>query len=129
MSGSSADCLRAENLTKRYGELMAVDALSFEVKRGEVFGFLGPNRAGKTTSITMMCGLLRPDAGHVFVFGIDTRTDDATLRTRIGACPQSVVIWPRLTCIEQLEFIGETYGLSRSIARERGQAARRPRTE
>lgn len=120
MNDSSMECLRVDQLTKRYGGLTAVDSLSFGVKKGEVFGFLGPNGAGKTTSITMMCGLTRADSGSVFFFGTDSRSADSKLRARVGVCPQNVVVWPRLTCIEQLEFMGEAYGLPRTEARRRG---------
>lgn len=120
MSDCARSCLRVEQLTKRYGDCVAVDELSFEVARGEVFGFLGPNGAGKTTSITLMCGLVRPDSGNVFVFDTNTKEANEALRARIGVCPQSIVVWPRLTCIEQLEFMGEAQGLRRSEARRRG---------
>lgn len=119
---AQTQCLRVEKLTKRYGDFVAVDSLCFDVKDGEVFGFLGPNGAGKTTSIAMMCGLARPDSGDVFIFGKNSRDNSETIRSRVGVCPQSIVIWPRLTCIEQLEFIGETYGLRRSEARKRAGA-------
>lgn len=112
--------LQVEGLTKRYGELIAVKNLSLAVNEGEVFGFLGPNGAGKTTSINMMCGLLKPDAGRVLVHGRLIANGDADVRARVGVCPQNVVVWERLTCIEQLQFVGEMYGLAGSIARQRG---------
>jgi ABC-2 type transport system ATP-binding protein len=111
--------LQTQDLTKRYGALTAVDGLSLEVYRGEVFGFLGPNGAGKTTSINLMCGLLKPDAGWVRLHG--DLLSQGQARTRVGMCPQEVVLWERLTCIEQLQFIGEMYGVPRSVAHERGQ--------
>ena len=115
-----ADCvLKTENLVKRYGALTAVKGLSLEVYEGEVFGFLGPNGAGKTTSINMMCGLLRPDHGRVLVRGIPLESGAAETRTRVGMCPQSIVVWERLTCLEQLEFMGRMYGVSGSVARQR----------
>lgn len=113
--------LRTEALTKRYGSLTAVDELSLEVYRGEVFGFLGPNGAGKTTSINMMCGLLKPDAGVVTIEGKSIRDGDEEMRARVGVSPQEIVLWERLTCLEQLQFIGEMYGLSGSEARQRGE--------
>jgi len=112
--------LQVEGLTKRYGELIAVKNLSLAVNEGEVFGFLGPNGAGKTTSINMMCGLLKPDAGRVLVHGRLITNGDADVRARVGVCPQNVVVWERLTCIEQLQFVGEMYGLAGPIARQRG---------
>jgi ABC-2 type transport system ATP-binding protein len=113
--------LRAERLTKRYGTLVAVHNLTLEVLEGEVLGFLGPNGAGKTTSINMMCGLLKPDAGHVTVHGVPITGGDASTRARVGVCPQEVVIWKTLTCLEQLQFVGEMYGIARRVARRRGE--------
>ncbi|MEJ2571719.1 MAG: ATP-binding cassette domain-containing protein, partial [Anaerolineales bacterium] len=90
--------LKAQGLSKRYGDLLAVDDLSIEVQRGEVFGFLGPNGAGKTTSINMICGLLEPDSGTVSIDGESIIRRDEALRTRLGVCPQDIVVWQRLTC-------------------------------
>jgi len=112
--------LRAEGLTKRYGELVAVNNLSLDIYEGEVFGFLGPNGAGKTTSISMMCGLLKPDAGRVLVHGQPIAGGAASVRARVGMCPQEIVLWSHLTCIEQLQFIGEMYGVDGREARNRG---------
>ena len=112
--------LRAEGLTKRYGELVAVNNLSLDIYEGEVFGFLGPNGAGKTTSISMMCGLLKPDAGRVLVHGQPIAGGAASVRARVGMCPQEIILWSHLTCIEQLQFIGEMYGVDGREARNRG---------
>ncbi len=112
--------LQTLGLTKRYGSLVAVDALSLEVYEGEVFGLLGPNGAGKTTSINMMCGLQRPDAGQVLLRGKALTGQEADTRSRVGVCPQNIILWERLTCIEQLQFIGEMYSLPGSEARQRG---------
>jgi len=112
--------LRTEGLTKRYGALTAVKDLTLEVYEGEVLGFLGPNGAGKTTSIHMICGLLRPDAGRVTVRGAPVTGNGRDVRVRIGVCPQKIVLWDRLTCLEQLQFIGQMYGLSGKEARRRG---------
>ena len=114
--------LQTEDLTKRYGDLTAVDDLSLQVYEGEVLGFLGPNGAGKTTSINMMCGLLKPDSGRVILHGKPIGERDRGMRTRIGMCPQDIVLWERLTCIEQLQFIGQMYGLSGKKARQRGES-------
>lgn len=113
--------LQTHSLTKRYGALTAVDNLSLEVNEGEVFGLLGPNGAGKTTSISMMCGLLRPDAGHVTIRGKPIADGDADVRRRVGVCPQNIVLWGQLTCLEQMVFIGEMYGIKRNVARQRGE--------
>ncbi len=113
--------LEAKGLSKRYGSLTAVQDLSLQVLEGEVLGFLGPNGAGKTTSIHMMCGLLEPDAGEVLVRGKRIANGDPMVRARVGMCPQKIVVWERLTCLEQLVFMGEMYGLSHSTARQRSE--------
>jgi ABC-2 type transport system ATP-binding protein len=113
--------LETEGLTKHYGSLTAVQDLTLEVYEGEVFGFLGPNGAGKTTAINMMCGLLRPDAGQVTVRGVPIGEADDEVRARVGVCPQDIVLWERLTCLEQLRFIGQMYGLAGREARRRGR--------
>jgi len=112
--------LETKGLTKRFGELTAVDDLSLQVREGEVFGFLGPNGAGKTTSISMMCGLLAPDAGWVKVRGEAIDGGSADVRARVGVCPQELVLWDKLTCIEQLVFIGRMYGVDANTSRKRG---------
>jgi ABC-2 type transport system ATP-binding protein len=116
----TASVLQTSNLTKRFGALTAVDDLSLEVHEGEIFGFLGPNGAGKTTSINMMCGLLKPDAGQVLLHGKPVHGGDPEARALVGVCPQETILWDKLTCLEQLEFIGEAYGVSRKVARQRG---------
>lgn len=113
--------LQTESLTKRYGSLVAVKDLALEIYEGEVFGFLGPNGAGKTTSINMMCGLLKPDGGRVLIHGQPVNDHDANIRARVGVCPQNIVLWNTLTCLEQLEFIGEMYDVPRKVARQRGE--------
>jgi ABC-2 type transport system ATP-binding protein len=112
--------LCTEGLTKSYGTLKAVDDLNLQVYKGEIFGFLGPNGAGKTTSINMMCGLLRPDSGQVWIQGDLISEGNGQIRSSMGVCPQEVVLWDRLTCIEQLQFMGEMYGMGGSEAKECG---------
>ncbi len=113
--------LKAQSLSKRYGELTAVNDLSLEVYEGEVFGLLGPNGAGKTTSINMICGLLKPDAGQVTIRGEVVTNGDVATRTRVGVCPQNIVLWGQLTCLEQMQFIGEMYGIRGKAARTRAE--------
>ena len=113
--------LQTQNLTKTYDSLTAVKNLSLEVYEGEVFGFLGPNGAGKTTSINMMVGLLRPDDGYVTIRGQRVANGSDHIRARVGVCPQDIVLWERLTCLEQLQFIGQMYGLSGHDARQCGE--------
>ncbi len=113
--------LQTIGLTKHFGSLTAVKDLTLDVFGGEIFGFLGPNGAGKTTTLNMMCGLLKPDAGNVLVHGVPISAGDVKIRRRIGVCPQEIVLWDGLTCLEQLEFIGEMYGVPRREGRRRGQ--------
>jgi len=112
--------LQTCNLSKRFGTLTAVDNLSLEIQQGEIFGFLGPNGAGKTTSILMMSGLLTPDSGQVIIDGRALESGAGDLRAQVGVCPQETIVWEKLTCLEQLEFIGEMYGLRRQLAYQRG---------
>lgn len=113
--------LQARNLTKRYGALTAVQGLSLEVHEGEVFGLLGPNGAGKTTSINMLCGLLKPDSGQVRIQNKIVTNGDANVRARVGVCPQEIILWKTLTCLEQMQFIGEMYGIGARSARQRSE--------
>ncbi len=113
--------LETHHLKKTYGSLTAVDDLSLEIYQGEIFGLLGPNGAGKTTSISMMCGLLEPDSGEVSIQGRPIHGGDVSVRTRVGVCPQETILWDKLTCLEQLEFIGEMYSVPRAQARQRGE--------
>ncbi len=112
--------LQAHHLKKAYGSLTAVDNLTLDIYQGEVFGLLGPNGAGKTTSISMMCGLLEPDSGEVSIHGMPVHGGSAEAYSRVGMCPQETILWEKLTCLEQLEFIGEMYAMPRQTARQRG---------
>jgi ABC-2 type transport system ATP-binding protein len=111
--------LRATDLTKRYGDLVAVDHLSLDVRRGEILGFLGPNGAGKTTTLRMLCGLLSPDSGRVELDGRRVAAGSARASRTIGVSPQAVSIWEMLTCREQLMFMGRMYDLPRRAAAAR----------
>jgi len=113
--------LQTTGLTKRFGALTAVKDLTLQVYAGEVLGFLGPNGAGKTTSINMMCGLLKPDAGRVTIRGMPLDGSGEDVRASVGVCPQDIVLWERLTCLEQLQFIGQMYDLPGREARRRGE--------
>lgn len=118
---SSPPGLMVEGLTKRFGDTVAVDGLSFEVRAGEIFGLLGPNGAGKTTAISMIVGLLRPDAGRVSFEPLSGAGTHGT-RPLIGVCPQNIVIWGKLTCLEQLTLIAQMYDVPPRVARERAGA-------
>jgi drug efflux transport system ATP-binding protein len=106
-------------LTRRFGALTAVSRLTLAVQRGEVFGLLGPNGSGKTTTIRMLCGLLEPSAGDATVAGVDVRAAPERVKTRIGYMSQRFGLYEDLTVRENLEFYGGIYGLSGAAQRER----------
>ena len=108
--------LSLKGLKKSYGDLVAVNDLSLDVRRGEVLGLLGPNGAGKTTTIHIICGLLRSDSGEVIVDGQSLDENYRGCRQLIGLCPQDLIIWESLTCLEQLEFVGRQYDIDRHAA-------------
>lgn len=108
------------NLSKSYNGTKVVDSLSFDVRKGEIFGFLGPNGAGKTTTISMICGLLKADEGSITINGLSIKNNPKEARALIGMCPQNIVIWKDLTCIEQIEFMGTMYDIPAREARKRG---------
>ena len=111
--------LSLNSITKKYGELTAVNNLSLDIQEGEIFGFLGPNGAGKTTSIQMICGLLKPDQGSI-TFQLNGSLDNIQKHYHeIGLCPQEIILWERLTCLEQLLFLGQLYNLSKNDAHKR----------
>ena len=97
--------LRTENLSKRYGRLLAVDDLTLEVAAGEVFGFLGPNGAGKSTTIRMVLGLARPTTGRAWIFDHDA-ADVAAAHRLLAHVPADVALWPRMTGAEVLDLLG-----------------------
>jgi len=101
------------NLTKRFGEFVAVDGVTFEVDEGEVFGFLGSNGAGKSTTIRMLCGLLRPTSGTARVGGIDVGSNPEGVKQRIGYMSQRFSLYERLTVDDNIRFFGGVYGLNR----------------
>ena len=110
--------IKADNLKKRYGDTVALDDVSFEVKKGETFGLLGPNGAGKTTTIQLLCGLLKPDSGMVT---LDGKTDPTLVEVRLslGMVPQTLAIYEELSAEENLRFFGRIYGLSGRQLKER----------
>ncbi|WP_054939294.1 ABC transporter ATP-binding protein [Paenibacillus ihuae] len=114
--------LSVEELCKRYGELPAVDNVSFSVRKGEVFGLLGPNGAGKTTTIRMLCGLLKVDSGRIAVNGISMSSGYERIKAMIGLCPQEIVVWELLTCLEQLKFAGMSYGQTSRAAGNKAES-------
>ena len=104
-------------LNKSYGDKHVVRDFSLQVKRGEVFGFLGPNGSGKTTSIRLICGLLKPDSGHGTVMGFDVIKQSAEIKRQVGYMTQRFSLWEDLTIRENLEFVGRMYGMPDRVKR------------
>jgi ABC-2 type transport system ATP-binding protein len=120
VNGDSA--IEVQGLTRRFGEVTAVDGLDLHVPRAAIFGFLGPNGSGKSTAIRLMCGLLRPSAGRIRVLGLEVPREAERLRARIGYMTQRFSLWEDLTVVENLRFLARIQGLPRS-AREPRVAA------
>ncbi len=108
--------IRVRGLVKRYGDLVAVDGIDFEVARGEIFGLLGPNGAGKTTTVEILEGLRSPDAGETTVLGLDVAKDATALKPRIGVSLQTAALYPKLTVIELIDLFRSFYKTSRPTA-------------
>jgi ABC-2 type transport system ATP-binding protein len=113
MTRPTALAIEARDLTRRFGDFTAVDAISFDVRRGEVFGFLGANGAGKTTAMRMLIGLLEPTSGHATVAGVDVVHEPDAVRQRIGYMSQRFSLYDDLTVQENVELFGAIYGLDR----------------
>jgi ABC-2 type transport system ATP-binding protein len=111
--------LECRDLRKQYGELVAVDGVSFQIAPGETYGLLGPNGAGKTTTISIVCGLLEPDGGEVLVDEKRMTTSSVEAKAAIGYVPQDLAVYPDLTGRENLRFFARLYGLSSRDARAR----------
>ena len=109
MTQDGGPVIRVADLKKSYGDVRAVDGVTFEVARGEVFGMLGPNGAGKTTTIEVLEGLRPPDSGTVEVLGLDVRRHPQSIKERIGVQLQSVSLYPRLTVTELLDLFGSFF--------------------
>ncbi|HXG17790.1 MAG TPA: ABC transporter ATP-binding protein [Methylomirabilota bacterium] len=107
-----APLIITHNLTRRFGSFTAVDHVTFQVQRGEVFGFLGPNGSGKSTTIRMLCGLLTPSEGEAQVAGLDIGAQASQISTRIGYMSQKVSLYANLTVQENVQFFGGLYSLS-----------------
>ena len=114
--------VQVQELSKRFGDFVAVDAISFAVPRGRIFGFLGPNGAGKTTTIRMLLGLLRPTAGSETVLGLDSERQADAIRQRIGYMSQKFSLYNDLTVEENLNFYGNVYGVRGARLRARKAA-------
>ncbi|MFZ0769947.1 MAG: ABC transporter ATP-binding protein [Candidatus Sulfotelmatobacter sp.] len=115
----SAPTISTQGLTRRFGELLAVDAIDLRVAPGQFFGFLGPNGAGKSTTIKMLTGLLAPSAGRIEILGIDLTAHPVEVKRQIGVVPEGMALFGRLTGSEFLNFAGRMYGLDRQTAATR----------
>ncbi len=113
------DAVIIEKITKKYGDITALDEVSLNIKEGEIFGLLGPNGAGKTTLMEIMVGLRRPDSGGVTVLGVDVTKGSREIGKSVGFNPQETMLYDDLTVLENLEFIASLYSFSREKFNER----------
>jgi ABC-2 type transport system ATP-binding protein len=111
--------IATEGLTRRFGELFAVQDVNLRVAPGQFFGFLGPNGAGKSTTIKMLTGLLAPTAGRIEILGLDLAATPLEIKRQIGVVPEGMALFGRLTGSEYLNFVGRMYGLDRETAAKR----------
>ena len=100
-----------DNLTRRFGDFVAVDHVSFQIQPGEIVGYLGPNGSGKTTTIRMLLGLLAPSEGSATVLGFDAYRQTEEVRARVGYMSQKFAIYDDLTVFQNLQFYGGVYGI------------------
>ena len=107
------------NLTRKFGDLVAVDHVNLTIPSASIYGFLGPNGSGKSTAIRMLCGLLTPSEGDARVLGIDVRKEPEVLKRRIGYMTQRFSLYDDLTVLENLRFMGDVYSLDRRVRDER----------
>jgi ABC-2 type transport system ATP-binding protein len=118
--GNHDDCaVTVEKLEKRFGDFVAVDRVSFQVRRGEIFGFLGPNGAGKSTTIRMLCGILAPTSGSGTVASFNIRTQPEAIKANIGYMSQKFSLYQDLTVEENIDFYGGIYGIPAERKRQR----------
>jgi ABC-2 type transport system ATP-binding protein len=115
----STPAISAQDVTRRFGDFVAVDHVSFDVAPGQFFGFLGPNGAGKSTTIKMLTGLLAPSSGSVQVLGEDMTRNPVEIKQQIGVVPEGMALFGRLTASEYLYFVARMYGLDRDTTRQR----------
>ena len=114
MKSNSSPVISVTGLIKRYGEVVAVNDISFQVNNGELFGFLGPNGAGKTTTINLLTGLARPDAGTINIAGIDCTDNPKAAQHLVGIVPDESNLYPELTGFENLTFCAALYGMRKN---------------
>jgi ABC-2 type transport system ATP-binding protein len=117
----SNSVIETHRLTKRFNSFTAVDQVDLSVRRGEIYGFLGPNGAGKSTTIRMLCTLLVPSSGSASVDGYDVMKQGNEVRKRIGLVSEKMIMYPRLTALENLMFFGTLYGIDRQSLRDKSE--------
>lgn len=111
--------IQVKNLSKDFGEIIAVDGIDFSIDQGEIFGFLGPNGAGKTTTIRMMTGVLKPTSGTITMYGKNIWKNQIIVKQILGNVPEMANVYMDLTGLQNLHFIGEVYGIPKKIRNER----------
>ena len=114
-----APSISTQGLSRRFGDLVAVEDVNLRVAPGQFFGFLGPNGAGKSTTIKMLTGLLAPSSGQIEILGLDLETHPVEVKRQIGVVPEGMALFGRLTGAEFLSFAGRMYGLDRETAAKR----------
>ena len=114
--------IQVEGLTKMFGAFTAVNAITFDVKQGEIFGFLGANGAGKTTAMKMLIGISRPTSGHALVAGYDVYKQTESIKKNIGYMSQKFALYDDLTVVENITFFGGIYGLSKNAIKTKTKA-------
>jgi len=114
--------IQVEELTKKFGDFTAVNAISFEVKQGEIFGFLGANGAGKTTAMKMLIGISKPTSGNATVAGFDVYKQTESIKKNIGYMSQKFALYDDLTVVENITFFGGIYGLSKDAIKDKTKA-------
>ena len=119
LNSMDAFAIATQHLTRRFGQLVAVDDVDLRVTPGQFFGFLGPNGAGKSTTIKMLTGLLAPSAGRVEILGLDLAQNPVEVKRQIGVVPEGMALFGRLTGAEYLNFAARMYGLDRETAAKR----------
>jgi len=119
VASRSEPALKLAGVTKRYGDIVAVDYLDLEVRQGEVFGLLGPNGSGKSTTLKMVLGLVRPDSGSVDVFGMNVQEHPVEVKRMVGYVPESPRIYEFLTGLEFLDLTGDVYSMNTSEKKKR----------
>jgi ABC-2 type transport system ATP-binding protein len=113
--------IQTEQLTKRFGDFVAVNQISFQVEKGEIFGFLGANGAGKTTAMRMLCGLSVPTSGKATIAGFDVYKQTEQIKKNIGYMSQKFSLYEDLTVLENIRFFGGIYGLGDKMIKEKGE--------